>query len=102
MRENPATTTDNIHELVEQIKNATVVRNVLCHGSWRAPDANGASVPHFVNRQLEKWDTAVDVDFLQKVQADVAELACEVINTVTHMGWQFPGGAGPGPPIVAG
>ena len=34
-RDNPATTTENVAELVEDIKKATVIRNVLCHGSWR-------------------------------------------------------------------
>jgi hypothetical protein len=99
-RDNRATTTENIAELVEDIKKATVIRNVLCHGSWRTPDANGASVPLFINRQKQKFDTAIDLAYLKQVQAHVAELACSVIDTVTHMGWQFPGGAGPGKPIM--
>ena len=99
-RDNPATTTENINELVEYIKEATVIRNVLCHGSWPTPNDNGASVPLFVNRQNEVFDTAIDIAFLKRVQAHVAELACSVIDTVTHMGWQFPGGAGPGMPIM--
>jgi hypothetical protein len=99
-RDNPATTTENVGELVEDIKQATVIRNVLCHGSWRTPDAGGASVPLFVNRKKQLFDTAIDIAYLEQVQAHVAELACGVIDTVTHMGWQFPGGAGPGKPIV--
>lgn len=99
-RDNPRTTTDNVNELVEHIKKATVIRNVLCHGSWRAPNVNGASVPFFVNRQKEVFDTAIDIAYLKQVQVHVAELACAVINTVTHMGWQFPGGAGLGKPIM--
>ena len=95
-RDNPATTTENVDELVEDIKKATVVRNVLCHGSWRPPNANGASMPLFVNRQKQVFDTAIDIAYLEQVQAHVAELACSVVDTVTHMGWQFPGGAGPG------
>lgn len=99
-RDNPATTAEIANELVEDIKKAIVIRNVLCHGSWQAPDANGASVPLFVNRQNEVSCTAIDIAFLQQVQAYVAELACCVIETVTHIGWQFPGGAGPGKPII--
>lgn len=98
-KNNPETTTMNIGELVEDIKDATVIRNVLCHGSWRMPDSNGASRPHFVNRKMKVFETAIDIAFLQTVQKHVAELACSVINTVTHMGWQFPSGAGPGKPI---
>jgi hypothetical protein len=100
VRDNPATTTENVDELVEDIKKATVIRNVLCHGSWPTPNANGASVPLFVNRQKQVFDTSIDIEYLEQVQAHVAELACSVIDTVTHMGWQFPGGAGPGKPIM--
>jgi hypothetical protein len=97
--DNPATTTKNMDELVDHIKKATVIRNVLCHGSWRTPNANGASLPLFVNRQTQVFETAIDIAYLEQVQAHVAELACGVIDSVTHMGWQFPGGAGPGKPI---
>jgi hypothetical protein len=83
-RNNPATTTENVDELVEDIKKATVIRNVLCHGSWRTPNPNGASVPLFVNRQKQVFDTAIDVAYLEQVQAHVAGLACSVIDTVTH------------------
>jgi hypothetical protein len=99
-RDNPANTTTNVDELVEAIKKATVVRNALCHGSWQTPNDNGASVPLFVNRQKQVFDTAIDIAFLEQVQTHVAELACCVIDTVTRMGWQFPGSAGPGKPII--
>lgn len=93
---NPVLTTENIQELVDDIKKAAIIRNVLCHGSWPAPDENGASVPRFFNRQMEVFDSAIDVAYLQQVQAHVAQLTCGVIDTITHMGWQFPGSAGPG------
>jgi len=98
-RDNPATTTENVEKLVEHIKEATIIRNVLCHGSWRTPNANGASVPLFINRQQQVFDNAIDIAYLEQVQIHVAELACHVMDTVTHMGWQFPGGTGPGKPI---
>jgi hypothetical protein len=100
VRNNPAATIENIDELVEHIKKATVIRNVLCHGSWRTPNANGASVPLFVNRHQQVFDTAIDIGYLRQVQTHVTELACSVMDTVTHMGWQFPGGAGLGKPIM--
>lgn len=100
-RDNPDTTTENLADLVEDIKGAAVIRNVLCHGSWRTPDANGSSIPLFVNRQHEIFETPINVAYLRQVQADVAALSCNVIDTVTHMGWQFPGGAGPGRRIWA-
>lgn len=96
MRDNPDTTTENVADLVEDIKGAAVIRNVLCHGSWRTPDANGASVPLFVDRKKGKFETPIDVAYLRQVQAHVADFVCSVVDTVTHMGWQFPGSAGPG------
>jgi len=99
-RNNPAITTENVDELVDEIKKATFIRNVLCHGSWGTPNANGASVPLFVTRQKQVFETAIDIAFLEQVQAHIAGLACSVMDTVTHMGWQFPGGAGPGKPIL--
>jgi hypothetical protein len=100
VRDNPATTTTNVNELVDDIKKATDIRNVLCHGSWRMPNSNGASVPLFVNRKNEKFGTEIDIAYLEKVRTHVVSLTCSVIDTVTHMGWQFPGGAGPGKPIM--
>lgn len=96
VRENPSATIENLEDLISDLRKAAEIRNVLCHGSWRAPDSCGASVPFFVNRQKEIFETAIDISWLYQVQQHVASLACEVINTVTHMGWQFPGSDGPG------
>ncbi len=100
VRDNPETMTENIDELVEDIKKATVIRNVLCHGSWQAPDAKGASVPSFVNRQMQVFDTAVDIAYLNQIQVHVAGLASCIMDSVTSIGWQFPGSTGPGRPIA--
>ncbi len=99
VRNNPMTTIENFDDLLKNLREASKIRNVLCHGSWRLPDLNGASVPFFVNRQKEVFETAIDCQFLRRVQQHAAELACEVISTVTHMGWQFPGSSGPGKAI---
>ena len=100
VRDNAANTTESVDELVEAIKEASEIRNVICHGSWRKPDAEGRSVPLFVNKQKEIFKTPIDIAFLHEVQCHITELACTVIDSVTHMGFQFPGGAGPGKPIV--
>jgi hypothetical protein len=96
VHEHPNATIENLEDLIEQLKEAAKIRNVICHGSWRTPNSEGASVPFFVNRQQECFDTAIDAAWLAQLQKHVSELICAVINTVTHMGWQFPGGAGPG------
>ena len=97
--DHPNATIENLDELLLDLKKASDIRNVLCHGSWRLPNDQGASVPFFVNTQKMIFETAVDIQFLKQTQRHAAELACEVANTVTHMGWQFPGSSGPGEPI---
>ena len=91
---------ENFDVLIAHLREAAGLRNVLCHSSWnKKPDAEGRSIPFFVTGLGEKqriFDTPIDIAYLQQVQRAVAELACEVINTVTHMGWQFPGTRGPG------
>jgi hypothetical protein len=93
-------TIDNFDLLIEDIKKASKLRNVLCHGSWGSPDSNGASIPFFINKQKEKFETPININFLIQVQKHTCDLICSVINTVTHMGWQFPGSNGPGKVIL--
>jgi hypothetical protein len=99
VRNHSQATIENLDVLLSEFKKASVIRNVLCHGSWRSPDANGKSLPLFVNRQPMVWDTSIDIPYLNHTQTAVTELTCAVINTVTHMGWQFPGSRGPGKEI---
>lgn len=96
VRAHPRSTITNLDELVEDLRKASVIRNVLCHGSWGAPDASGFTIPFFVNKRKEVFQGAIDVAYLQQVQRHVTELSVAVINSVTHMGWQFPGSSGPG------
>lgn len=90
---------ENFDQLLADLRRAAEIRNVLCHGSWRAPDANGRSVPFYVSKKKLIFDTAIDQAYLSQVQSHTTELICEVVNTVTHMGWQFPGSNGPGEPV---
>lgn len=99
VREHADATITNLTELLEDMIAASKIRNVLCHGSWRIPDQNGASVPFFVNKQNERFETPINRAWLEQTRQHVVTLICAVINTVTHMGWQFPGSTGPGVPI---
>lgn len=90
VRSNSSSTITNLDDLLEDLLKASAIRNVLCHGSWRIPDEYGRSIPFFVDKKDRVFQTAIDVPFLQQVQRHVAELVCAVVNTVTHMGWQFP------------
>lgn len=96
VRDNPDKTIEDLADLISAIKDAADVRNVICHGSWRTPDTNGKSLPLFVDKKGIKNVRSFDARELFLVQCEVVELACSVIDTVTHMGFQFPGGAGPG------
>jgi hypothetical protein len=86
----------NLDELLQDLRKASSLRNVICHGFWGTPDEAGATVPSFINRKKEVFATPIDTHFLARTQRATTELACVVIDTVTHMGWQFPGSAGPG------
>lgn len=99
VRDHPDSEIDNLDELLQDLRKASQMRNVLCHGSWRLPDTSGASIPFFVNSKKEIFDSNIDRNFIDQVQQHTASLACEVINTVTQMGWQFPGSSGPGKTI---
>lgn len=74
VRNNNAATIENLDSLLDRLREAATLRNVICHGSWRPPD--------------------------EQLRQHIVELICNVINTVTHMGWQFPGSSGSGNPIV--
>ena len=99
VRDNPDAVIENLDELLCDLRNASQMRNILCHGSWRLPDQNGASIPSFWNRQEQIVDTAMDRQFIDQVQQHTVNLICKVINTVTQMGWQFPGSVSPGKTI---
>lgn len=90
---------ENVDELVDDIKMASKIRNALCHGSWRTPDSSGTADLYYFDKKDGRFDTRVDIDWLHRVQSHVVELICSVIDSVTVMGWEFPGGAGPGEPI---
>lgn len=90
----------NLEQLVEDLRQAAQLRNVLCHGAWQVPDANGKSLPLFVDRKQRIFATSIDVAYLQQVRAQVAGLVCAVINSISSIGLQFPGSAGPGESIL--
>ncbi|MEP6908162.1 MAG: hypothetical protein ABI858_09310 [Pseudoxanthomonas sp.] len=96
VRNNSSANTDDLEGLLDRLRKACKIRNAICHGSWRAPDFEGFSVPFYVNRQGHIFDTPIDLTFLAQTRTAVSELSCSVIETVTRMGWQFPGSNGPG------
>lgn len=99
VRQNQDSAIASVSELVESIKKAVTIRNVLCHASWGVPDNEGKSLPFFVSPKTGIFETKIDIPFLRQVQDHVSGLACDVIDTVTQTGWRFPGCVGPGKTI---
>ncbi|MFP3852462.1 hypothetical protein [Pseudomonas sp. W5-01] len=91
---------NNPEQLIGDLGRAAKLRSVLCHGSWQVPDGEGKSLPMFVDKKLNIFATPIDIAYLQQVRDHVAGLACEVIESVSSMGLQFPGSAGPGGVIL--
>lgn len=97
VRAHPNSSFQDLDCLLDDLRRASRIRNVLCHGSWnRCPDADGASVPYFVDSKKRIFETAINSQYLDQTQRHVAQLACSVMNSVTSMGWAFPGTEGPG------
>lgn len=90
----------NFERLVEDLRQAAQLRNVLCHGAWQVPDSNGKSLPFFVDRKQRIFATSIDAAYLQQVRTQVADLVCAVINSISSIGLQFPGSSGPGESIL--
>ena len=76
VRKHPDAVVENLDVLLDHLRKSARLRNVLCHGSWPAPDENGASVPLFVDQKLNVFDTPIDCAFLDQVQRHVAEVSC--------------------------
>ena len=102
VREHPKASYKDLDDLLLVLRKSSRIRNVLCHGSWRAPNSEGASIPLFIDNKQNVFETPVDCAFLDQVQCHVAELSCAVKNSVTCMGWQFPGSSGPGRTTAGG
>ena len=91
VKEHPHASAQDLGNLIRCLREASKIRNVLCHGSWPPPDLQGASRPRFVDKKLNEFCTSVDCAFLVQVQKHVAQLSCGVINSVTQAGFKFPG-----------
>ncbi len=94
IKDNPEFDETDIDALVYEIKEASKIRNVLCHGSWRPSSSENISRPLFINRQLEIFETDLDIKFFKQTQDHVSKLALSVIHPVTEKGYHFPGSSG--------
>lgn len=92
----------NVGILVANIKEVAAIRNALCHGSWRAPNETGESTLFFLNKRDELLDAQIDIQWLHQLQVQIQDIICDVIDSVTVMGWNFPGSEGGGKEVWPG
>jgi hypothetical protein len=76
---------------VEDGRRAAPAAGFVLGGSGRLPERNFGC---FRSRCF--FCDAIDVEYLLQIQGAVVEMICNLINSVTAMGWQFPGTSGPG------
>ncbi len=79
---------DSIYNKLDKIQE---LRNPICHGSWQLPDKQGNSKLFFFNRKHETLETAINIDILKQMQKHTAEVACEIINSVSEAELPYPG-----------
>jgi hypothetical protein len=96
LSENQRTKGNDYSNQIAGLKQAKDIRNALCHGSWGKPDDVGHTVPKFVNWKLEIFETPVDPKFLRQTRAALRHMICDVLDSVTSVGYQFPGSDSPG------
>jgi hypothetical protein len=96
LSENQRTKGKDYAQHIAELKSAKDIRNALCHGSWGKPDGEGQTVPKFVNRKLEIFETPIGVSFLNQTRSAVRHIICDVLDSVTSVGYQFPGSGSPG------
>ena len=96
LSENQRTKGNDCSDQIAGLEQAKDIRNALCHGSWGKPDHEGRTVPKFVNRKLAIFELPVDCDFLRQTRAALRHMICDVLDSVTSVGYQFPGSSSPG------
>lgn len=92
----PTANSTHASAVARDIRDASVLRNALCHAWWN-PAGAAAADPVFVNRELQVMSGRIDIPWLVQTHSHVAALACDVIDTVTDTGLPFPGGGPPDP-----
>jgi hypothetical protein len=96
LSENQRTQSNDYSNQIAGLKSAKDIRNALCHGSWGKPDEEGLTVPKFVNKRLEIFETPIGIAFLQQTRSALRDIICDVLDTVTSVGYRFPGSESPG------
>lgn len=90
----PRTDKDYAAEVVADIRATAPLRNAIGHACWQPVSALVAK-PCFVSRNLEVLESEIDIAWLEQLHRHVAQLALDVMDTVTATGLAFPGRTNP-------
>ena len=90
----PRTDKNYAAEVVADIRATAPLRNAICHACWQPVSAVVAK-PFFVSRNLEVLESEIDIAWLEQLHRHVAQLALDVMDTVTATGLAFPGTTNP-------
>ena len=83
--------TENLHELLAELRKSLVWRNALCHGSWPPLNDEGKAIPFYVDRKHGRFSAELSAEKIAEVRMAVVEQICGLVSVVTSMGWRFPG-----------
>lgn len=86
----PRADKDYAAQVIADIRATAPLRNAICHACWQPVSAVVAQ-PFFVSRKLEVLESEIDIAWLEQLHRHVAQLALDVMDTVTATGLAFPG-----------
>lgn len=91
VRSNEKFLVEDFGSLISELELLKEWRNILCHGSWRPPGNNGKSNPFFIKKNGDVFSGDIDTAQLNKVRTETVKIICNIINSITTHGIQFPG-----------
>lgn len=87
-----------------RLKKAADWRNALCHGAWTDYDCDSdrATLRYWPRKGWrEHSERPISVVDLAAIRSEAIDITVNVINTVTSNGFEFPGSASPGEPVLS-
>lgn len=90
----------NLPDLIKDLRDALVIRNMLCHSYWIPGTTQGKLKPVFVNRNREVVISEYSSADLREITQCVHDMIRLCMDTVTLKGIQFPGTDLPGEKII--
>ena len=90
----------NLPEFIKSLRDALLIRNMLCHSYWIPGKTEGKLKPVFANRNREVVISEYSSADLRQITHCVQEMIRLCMNTVALKGIQFPGTDLPGEKVI--